>query len=426
MSSPANYAWRGRNAGGQVVEGQLEAVSEGDAVDQLQAMAVVPIHIAASGAKTHSGTASWLTRVKSYLSRLDKWVALASQKPILTEDLLMFTRQMYTLSKAGVPIMRGLEALKFSAVKPAMLDVLNDIFFNLQQGKNLSTAIDTHPKVFGSFYVSMVKSGEMTGRLTEVFLRMHAHIAFEHDVRGRIKQAIRYPMYVMGALATALVVINVFVMPGFSEVYDGLEADLPIITRGLLTFSELMVSWWPLLLFLAVAIWLSVKGVLRTPVGCYYWDRLKIRLPIIGDIILKSTLARFAHGLALSNQSGVPLVQSLSLVAETVNNTYVGGRIRKMRQGIERGKSIAFCSDATGIFEPVALQMIAVGEESGQLDEMLIELADMYERETDYSIKAMTAAIEPILVVFIGAMVLLLALGVYLPMWDLGGAVGGT
>jgi len=426
MSPSAIYTWRGRNAAGQVVEGQLEAISESGVVDQLKSMGMVPIHIGLSAAGTNSAAASWLARAGKWLASLDQWVTVASRKPILTEDLLMFTRQMYTLSKAGVPIMRGLEALKFSAVKPAMLDVLNDIFFNLQQGKNLSTAIDTHPKVFGSFYVSMIRSGEMTGRLTEVFLRMHAHIAFEHDVRGRIKQAIRYPMYVMSALVVALVVINIFVMPGFSDVYEGLEADLPSITRGLLTFSQLMVSWWPLLLSLGIAIWLSIKGVLRTPVGCYYWDRLKIRLPIVGEIILKSTLARFAHGLALSNQSGVPLVQSLTAVAETVNNTFIGGRIRKMRQGIERGKSIAFCSDATGIFEPVALQMIAVGEESGQLDEMLIELADMYERETDYSIKAMAAAIEPILVVFIGAMVLLLALGVYLPMWDLGGVVSGT
>ena len=416
MNGPETYTWRGRNAGGQVVKGQIEAIGEDGVVDQLKSLGVVPIHIAISTVTTKSGVTSWL-------ARLNRWVELASRKPILTEDVLMFSRQMYTLSKAGVPIMRGLEALKSSTAKPAMLDVLNDIFFSLQQGRKLSTAIDTHPNVFGAFYASMIRSGEMTGKLTEVFLRMHAHIAFEHEVRGRIKQAVRYPMYVMSALATALVVINLFVMPGFSEVYNGLEADLPVITRGLLTFSELMVRWWPILLTLAIAIWLAVKGVLRTPVGCYYWDRLKIRLPIVGDIILKSTLARFANGLALSNQSGVPLVQSLNMVAETVNNTYIGGRIRKMRQGIERGKSIAFCTAATGLFEPVALQMITVGEESGQLDDMLLELAGMYERETDFSIKGMAAAIEPIMVVFIGVMVLLLALGVYLPMWDLGGAV---
>jgi MSHA biogenesis protein MshG len=416
------FIWRGRNAGGQVVEGQLEAASEAGVVEQLMAMGVVPIHIAISVVAGSSAT-SWLAQVISWLVRFNSWVVLVTRKPVVTEDTMLFSRQMYTLSKAGIPIMRGLEALKASTAKPAMLDVLNDIFFSLQQGRKLSTAIGTHPEVFGAFYVAMIKSGEVTGRLPEVFLRMHAYIAFNIEVGGRIKQATRYPMYVMTALTMALVVINIYVLPGFSKVYGGLEEDLPTITRMMLSFSELMVHSWPMLLALLVAGWLVIKGVLRTPEGSYNWDRLKIRLPIVGDIILKSTLARFANGLALSNQSGVPLVQSLTMAADTVGNTFVGERIRKMRKGIERGKSIASCAVATGLFKPIALQMIAVGEETGELNDMLLELAGMYERETDQSIKSMTAAIEPIMVGIIGVMVLLLALGVYLPMWDLGEAL---
>ena len=422
MNPSGIFIWRGRNAGGQVVEGQLEAASEAGVVEQLMAMGVVPIHIAISVAAS-SGATSWLAQVISWLVRFNNWVVLVTRKPVMTEDTMLFSRQMYTLSKAGIPIMRGLEALKASTAKPAMLDVLNDIFFSLQQGRKLSTAIGTHPEVFGAFYVAMIKSGEVTGRLPEVFLRMHAYIAFNIEVGGRIKQATRYPMYVMTALTMALVVINIYVLPGFSKVYGGLEEDLPTITRMMLSFSELMVHSWPMLLALLVAGWLVIKGVLRTPEGSYNWDRLKIRLPIVGDIILKSTLARFANGLALSNQSGVPLAQSLTMAADTVGNTFVGERIRKMRKGIERGKSIASCAVATGLFKPIALQMIAVGEETGELNDMLLELAGMYERETDQSIKSMTAAIEPIMVGIIGVMVLLLALGVYLPMWDLGEAL---
>ena len=422
MNPSGIFIWRGRNAGGQVVEGQLEAASEAGVVEQLMAMGVVPIHIAISVVAGSSAT-SWLAQVISLLVRFNSWVVLVTRKPVVTEDTMLFSRQMYTLSKAGIPIMRGLEALKASTAKPAMLDVLNDIFFSLQQGRKLSTAIGTHPKVFGAFYVAMIKSGEVTGRLPEVFLRMHAYIAFNIEVGGRIKQATRYPMYVMTALTMALVVINIYVLPGFSKVYGGLEEDLPTITRMMLSFSELMVHSWPMLLALLVAGWLVIKGVLRTPEGSYNWDRLKIRLPVVGDIILKSTLARFANGLALSNQSGVPLVQSLTMAADTVGNTFVGERIRKMRKGIERGKSIASCAVATGLFKPIALQMIAVGEETGELNDMLLELAGMYERETDQSIKSMTAAIEPIMVGIIGVMVLLLALGVYLPMWDLGEAL---
>jgi MSHA biogenesis protein MshG len=416
------YIWRGRNAGGQVVEGQLEAASEAGVVEQLMALGVVPIHIAISVAAS-SGATSWLAQVISWLVRFNNWVVLVTRKPVMTEDTMLFSRQMYTLSKAGIPIIRGLEALKASTAKPAMLDVLNDIFFSLQQGRKLSAAIGTHPEVFGAFYVAMIKSGEATGRLPEVFLRMHAYIAFNIEVGGRIKQATRYPMYVVTALTMALVVINIYVLPGFSKVYSGLEEDLPTITRMMLSFSELMVHSWPMLLALLVAGWLVIKGVLRTPEGSYNWDRLKIRLPVVGDIILKSTLARFANGLALSNQSGVPLAQSLTMAADTVDNTFVGERIRKMRKGIERGKSIAFCAVATGLFEPIALQMIAVGEETGELNDMLLELAGMYERETDQSIKSMAAAIEPIMVAIIGVMVLLLALGVYLPMWNLGEAL---
>ena len=422
MNPSGIFIWRGRNAGGQVVEGQLEAASEAGVVEQLMAMGVVPIHIAISVVAGSSAT-SWLAQVISWLVRFNSWVVLVTRKPVVTEDTMLFSRQMYTLSKAGIPIMRGLEALKASTAKPAMLDVLNDIFFSLQQGRKLSTAIGTHPEVFGAFYVAMIKSGEVTGRLPEVFLRMHAYIAFNIEVGGRIKQATRYPMYVVTSLTMALVVINIYVLPGFSKVYSGLEEDLPTITRMMLSFSELMVHSWPMLLALLVAGWLVIKGVLRTPEGSYNWDRLKIRLPVVGDIILKSTLARFANGLALSNQSGVPLVQSLTMAADTVGNTFVGERIRKMRKGIERGKSIAFCAVATGLFEPIALQMIAVGEETGELNDMLLELAGMYERETDQSIKSMTAAIEPIMVGIIGVMVLLLALGVYLPMWDLGEAL---
>jgi MSHA biogenesis protein MshG len=417
------FSWRARNDLGEMVEGQLEAVSEGEVVDQLMAMGMVPVRISSATEPAENNAEMWLARAGSWLGRVDQWLQRVSRKPIMVEDILLFSRQMYTLSKAGVPILKALKGLQSSVTKPAMVDVLNDMCLSLEKGRNFSTAMESHTNVFGAFYISMIKSGEMTGRLTEVFLRMNEHVAFDHDVRERIKQAIRYPIYVVVAILVALVVINIFVMPAFSNVYAGLEADLPTITRGLLAFSEVMVRWWPLLLSVCVVLTLAIKGVLRTPVGCYYWDAIKIRLPVVGDIILKATLARFSHGLALTSQSGVPLVPSLTVVAATVNNTFIGRRIKRMRRGIERGQSIAFSAAATGVFEPVALQMITVGEEAGELDDMLVEIADMYERETDYRIKGLSAAIEPILISFIGVMVLLLALGVYLPMWDLGGAM---
>ncbi|MDO8447631.1 MAG: type II secretion system F family protein [Rhodoferax sp.] len=407
----AVYAWRGRNARGEAVEGQLEALSEGGVADQLLSIGVAPVHIAIAVAKTESSADGWLARL--------------SRKPLVVEDILVFSRQMYTLNKAGVPILRAFAGLQASATKPAMVEMLKDIRSSLDQGRELSAAMARHTDVFGAFYISMIRVGEMTGRLTEVFLRLNEHMEFERDVRERIKQAMRYPMFVMIAMAIAVVILNIFVIPVFAKVFAGFNAELPIITRGLLAFSGWMLAWWPLLLAAAIGAVVVIRGYLRTPEGRYRWDARKLKLPIVGDIVLKATLARFARSFALSSQSGVPLVQALTVVAQTVDNAFIGSRIEQMRDGIERGESISRCAAATGVFTPVVLQMISVGEETGELDSLLFEIAGMYERETDYSIKGLSAAIEPVLLAVIAVLVLLLALGVFLPLWNLGQAATG-
>ncbi len=407
----AAYTWRGRNARGELVQGQLEAVSEGGVADQLMAMGVAPVHIAVAVASVGAETESWWSRL--------------NRKSITIEDMLVFSRQMYTLNKAGIPILRAFAGLQASSSKPAMVDMLKDIRASLDQGRELSNALSRHPDVFSAFYISMIRVGEMTGRLTEVFLRLTEHMEFERDVRERVKQAMRYPSFVMIAMALALVIINVFVIPVFAKVFAGFNAELPLITRGLLAFSSFMVAWWPLLAALAIGAVVLVRGYLRTAQGRYRWDARKLKLPIIGEIVLKATLARFARSFALSSQSGVPLVQALTVVAQTVDNAYIGSRIEQMRDGIERGESISRCASATGVFTPVVLQMISVGEETGELDSLLFEIAEMYERDTDYSIKGLSAAIEPILLAAIAALVLLLALGVFLPLWNMGQAAMG-
>ncbi len=407
----AAYAWRGRNARGEAVQGQLEAINENGVADQLMAMGVAPVHI---------GIAADVVKADQ-----DSWFARLNRKPVVVEDILVFSRQMYTLNKAGVPILRAFAGLEASSTKPAMVDMLKDIRSSLDQGRELSAALARHIKVFGAFYISMIRVGEMTGRLTEVFLRLNEHLEFERDVRERIKQAMRYPMFVMIAMAVAVVILNIFVIPVFAKVFAGFNAELPLVTRGLLAFSAWMISWWPLLIGGVIGAGMMVRAYVRTPAGRYNWDARKLKLPIVGEIVLKATLARFARSFALSSQSGVPLVQALTVVAQTVDNAFIGSRIEQMRDGIERGESISRCAAATGVFTPVVLQMISVGEETGELDNLLFEIADMYERETDYNIKGLSAAIEPILLAVIGVLVLLLALGVFLPLWNLGGAAMG-
>lgn len=406
----AIYAWSGRNARGEQVQGQLDAMSEHAVADQLLAIGVAPVRISLAAEKPVAA---------------EDWWAHFNRRPVVLEDVLIFSRQMYTLNKAGVPILRAFAGLQSSAEKPAMADILEDVRGSLDQGRDMATSLARHPKVFGLFYVSMVRVGEMTGRMTEVFLRLAEHLEFERDVRARIKQALRYPMFVIIAMVIAMVIINLFVLPVFGRVFAGFNAQLPLITRGLLGFSAWTVKWWPLLLVLSVTAFLGLRAYLQTTEGRYRWDRRKLRLPVAGNIILKATLARFARSFALSVQSGVPMVQALTVVAQTVDNTFIGSRIEQMRDGIERGESISRCAAATGVFTPVVLQMIQVGEETGELDSLLFEIAEMYERDTDYGIKGLSAAIEPLLLAVIAALVLLLALGVFLPLWNLGQAAMG-
>jgi MSHA biogenesis protein MshG len=405
----AVYAWRGRNALGELIQGELEAVTEDAVADHLLGLGLVPVQI----------------QVAPQVQTRESWWEQLKRRPVVIEDVLIFSRQMYTLNKAGVPILRAFAGLESSTDKATMVNVLKDVRGSLDQGRDMATSLARHPKVFGPFYVAMVRVGELTGRLTEVFLRLAEHLEFERDTRARIKQAMRYPTFVILAMLVAMVIINLFVLPVFAKVFAGFNTQLPLITRGLLGFSSWTINWWPVLLAGAGAAVFAVRAYLGTTEGRYKWDRRKLQIPIVGPIILKATLARFARSFALSSQSGVPLVQALSVVAQTVDNAYIASRIEQMRAGIERGESISRCAAATGVFTPIVLQMMSVGEETGELDALLFEIADMYERDTDYAIKGLSTAIEPILLVFIGVLVLLLALGVFLPLWNLGQAAMG-
>lgn len=408
----SNFAFKGRNGRGELVEGIVDATSSDAVAAQLMAGGVVPISIEATAeAVSVAGGSNWLEALLA--------------KPITQEDALVLTRQLYTLQKAGVPILRALAGLEASTSHPGIVALLQDVRASLDQGRELGTAFARHPQVFSSFYVAMTRVGELTGKLTEVFQRLSEHLEFELDIRARIKQALRYPIMVIVAMAIALVVINLFVLPKFADVFAHFKTELPLMTRILLGFSSWTVKWWPLVVAAGIGIGLAWRNWIATPGGRYAWDRFKLRLPIAGNIVLKATLARFARSFALASSSGVPISQALTVVAQTVDNAYIGARIEQMRDGVERGESISRCATGTGVFTPIVLQMIAVGEETGELDSLMTEIAQMYERETDFAIKGLSAAIEPILLTIIGGMVLVLALGVFLPLWNLGQAAMG-
>jgi MSHA biogenesis protein MshG len=318
--------------------------------------------------------------------------------------------------------MRGLAGLQESAISAAFARVIKDLRESLDAGRELSAAMRRHPECFSPFYLSMVRVGEMTGRLEEVFLRLFDHLEFDRDMRERVKSAMRYPSFVVFAMVAAMAIVNIFVIPQFVKVFATFHAALPLMTRILIATSAFTVRWWPLFLLGAAGAALAVRGSLATPAGRLAWDRRKLRIPIAGRIIHKATMARFARSFALSIRSGVPIVQALAVVAQTVDNAFLTARIEQMRDAVERGESILRTATASGVFTPVVLQMIAVGEESGALDDLMDEIAQMYEREVDYELKTLSSQIEPILIAFLGVLVLMLALGIFLPIWDLGKA----
>jgi MSHA biogenesis protein MshG len=398
------FTYKGRDINGAAVSGVLEASDSNALASILLTSQITPIDIRLNPQATASGTLNlaWL------------------EEKISSLDIMLFSRQMYTLLRAGIPIMHALSGLQSSTENKRFAQLVGELRQGLDGGRELSTAMSEHPKVFDSFYISMVRVGETTGMLDNIFLRLFHHLEFERFMRGEIKAALRYPSFVIAAMAVAIVVINIFVIPSFAKVFDSMHAELPVLTRGLLGFSNFMLAYWPMLLGALAGSWFLFKRYIATEQGRYQWDTFKLKLPIAGKIIHKGTMARFARSFALASKSGVPITNALKLVARTVDNEYIAQKVDGMRVGIERGESILRTAKLAEVFNPLVLQMIAVGEESGSLDDLMQEIADMYQRDMEYEIKTLGAQIEPILIVFLGVLVLILALGIFLPVWDLG------
>ncbi len=401
------FAYKARNTGSELVEGVLEGASSGAVVDVLRGLGLTPVEVKETKAKT----------TKAPSTRLN--VTLFKQK-VSHIDLLLFSRQMHTLLKSGVPIMRALAGLQDAAINPEMKRVIGEVRESLEGGRELSQALARHPRVFSPFYLSMVRVGEATGLLEEIFLRLFEHLEFERYMREQVKSALRYPMFVVLAMAVAIVVVNLFVIPAFAKVFAGFGAELPLMTRVLLAFSDFLVANWPIMLIGVVAAVFAFRAWVGTAKGRYNWDRFSLKIPIAGKILHKAALSRFSRSFSLGIRSGVPVMQALSNSAQTVDNNYVARCIEGMRENVERGESLLRASISSGIFTPVVLQMVAVGEESGAVDDMMNEIGDMYRQEVEYELKTLGQQIEPILIVMLGAMVLVLALGIFLPMWDLG------
>jgi MSHA biogenesis protein MshG len=398
------FAYKGRNARGSLIQGEIDAGTIDSVASQLFNIGVTPIDIKEQKAGSDSDIS-----ISNYLNR---------KTPSL-DDLILFSRQMYTLMKAGVPMIKSITGLIQSSRNFKIIEALKDIMSNLESGRDLSSSLARHPGIFAPLYISMVKVGEETGRLEESFFRISEYLAREKDTRERIKAALRYPSFVIVAIAIAIAIINIFVIPTFAGLFAKAGVELPWQTRLLMTTSDFFVQWWPMLLVAIIGSIIGSRLYVQTENGRYQWDHYKLKIPLVGDIIYRATLSRFARSFAMGLKSGVPLIQAMTVVSRSVDNEFISDKILGMRNGIERGESLTRTASLTRMFPPLVLQMLSVGEETGKVDDMMEEVAEYYDREVDYDIKNLSASIEPILIVAIGIMVLILALGVFLPMWDL-------
>jgi MSHA biogenesis protein MshG len=406
----ADFTYKARSAEGKLVTGR----TTGDSIDQvaqrLIASGVSPLAIEALGVV---GSINF--------EKLGRRLGFGGVK---TTDLVMFSRQMYTITRAGIPLLRGLRGLMQSTHNTLLRETLEEVLESLEGGRDLAASFARHPEIFPQLYVSIVGVGEATGTLEKSFQRLTEYLAQEKDMQDRVKGAVRYPIIVMIVIMLAAGFISAFVIPKFAPVFAQLKGNLPLPTRMLLGSSALFHDYWAHSLGVIALCVFGVRRYLRTRDGRYRWDRLRLRLPVMGKLMYEAMLSRITRSLAISLSAGMPMTQTLAVISRSSGNLFVSEKIQGLAAQVERGESLSRAATASGMFSPLVLQMIAIGEETGALPELLDEAASYYEREVDHALKNLSSSIEPILIVTVGGMVLVLALGIFMPLWEVIGKAG--
>lgn len=399
-----NFAYKARDAEGRAVSGVMEGLSDEAVARQLGSAGMTPLEIAEQTAEV------------SVVDQISE--SLGLNRPTRV-DLMLFTRQMYALTRAGVPITQALRRLSQTSRNALLGRTMLAMNEELEAGRDLATAMARHPKIFGPLISAIVRVGEESGRIDEAFLRLNEHLEREQKVVEQVKTAVRYPMIVIGFVVIAIFILMSVVIPEFAKLYGSFNVQLPLPTRILIGVSNFFSTWWWLIIACMVGGMWGLRRYVQTDEGRLRWHSLQLRIPIIGSIVLRASLARFARAFAMATRSGVPILQALSVVAMAVENDVIARKLMGMRSAIERGEGLARAATAQDFFTPLVLQMLTVGEETGQIDEMLVEVADFYEREVDYDVRNLNDLLQPLLTVIVAAIVFVLALGVLLPMWDL-------
>lgn len=402
-----SYRYQARDSKGASQSGVLEGIRAGDIAAQLEAQGLIPTAIDEQRAS-----------ISANLFQFKASVSL--------ELLIMFSRQMHALLSAGVPITRAIRGLAESNRSVPFQEALLDIGWRLETGVELNRAFNAYPEIFPSIYVALIRVGEETGKLDDAFQRLAVHLEREREAKRRFKQATRYPLFLLLAIVLATVFINLWVIPGFDNLFSKFGSELPLATRVLVGVSEFFQHYSIVMFAGLILLGGAFLLWLNTEQGALAWHKNIIKLPVVGELIRYIALSRFAHSFSMVVRAGMPITEGLSIASTASGNHWVKRNILNMREVIERGESLYPAALISGVFTNMVLQMIAVGEESGKLDVLLEEVAQFYDEEVDYSLKTLADVIEPILIVAMGGVVLILALGVALPIWELGQAAMGS
>jgi len=402
------YHYVGRHADGSQTSGILRTQNEMEAVAQLRHRNITPLKISPAQSVQEQRA------VKLDFSR---------RKPPDIQDLIQLSRQMAALVSAGVPIVKSLQGISDITHNAILSETLATIITQLQSGKSFSTTLRDYPNIFPVLFINMIHIGEETGRLAEAFLQLYRYYEVEEKTRKQIKNALRYPKIVFSAILSAMFALNYFVIPVFTKMFSKMGSELPMATKILIATSNFTKQYWYIVIAGGAAIVLGFLRFIKTPKGRLWWDRQLMTLPMIGPVVRQAVLARFARTFAMASSSGVPILETLVAISKAVDNAYVAKVILEMRVGIERGESLTHVASASGLFTPLVLQMIAVGEETGSMDVMMTNVADFYEKEVEFAVGAMSAGIEPLMMVFIGLIIMVMAMGIFVPLASMGTAM---
>jgi type IV pilus assembly protein PilC len=403
------FKYTARNNLGKMIEGVIEAQVQRSAIDRL---------------RSQKYTVMTLNEVKasangSFMDRFNPF-----KGSIKSKDLVIFSRQLATLVSAGVPIVQGLNILAEQIESPAFKKVIAGVRTDIESGVAIADALKKHPKAFSELYVSMIRAGETGGVLDTILERLSGYLEAAEELKSKVKGAMVYPVVVCGVASSVTLFLMVGVIPTFKKVFASFGQEMPLPTRILMQISEVLTSHILVILAMPVLIFIAVSRWYKTESGREAIDRLVIKLPVMGDLIKKVSVSKFTRTLGTLIKSGVPILQALDTVAKTSGNRVIENTIQSARESIREGEKIADPLKASGVFPPMVLQMISVGEETGNLETMLTKIADFYDGEVDTAIKAMTSLIEPAVICVMGVIIGGIVICMFLPIFEMSSLAG--